>query len=275
MVGHDAIFLMGHGTASEQGQNEFLALVEQYRQHMESRATVGGGFIELATPEMTTAMDELVATRPQRITVVPLVLLPAGHMKDDGPRLVSHARSTSSSQTVVTYTSELGLLPEIISLVQSRRDEALKKLEVPASTRSHATLLVGRGSTDADANSDLFKVARLVSETSDHGLVLPAFVSLAQPSVTDGLETLRLLGARTIAVVPYFLFHGVLVDRIAAQAQQWSEDSGIEVTTTSAFGPDARLISAIDLRILQAHEGSVMSSCDLCFYRDSALTITK
>ena len=46
-------------------------------------------------------------------------------------------------------------------------------------------------------------------------MVEPAFVSLAEPSVPAALERCRLLGATKIVVVPYFLFTGVLVDRIA------------------------------------------------------------
>jgi sirohydrochlorin cobaltochelatase len=86
---------------------------------------------------------------------------------------------------------------------------------------------------------------------------------------------LKSLGAKTIGVVPYFLFHGVLIDRIRSQAQEWSKNSGVPVTTTPAFGPDERLISAIDLRVRQAVDGSAMSSCDLCCYRDSSLSVAR
>src|SRR4029077_12742413 len=74
---------------------------------------------------------------------------------------------------------------------------------------------VGRGSSDPDANADLFKIARLIHDATGIPVLEPAFVSLAEPRVPAAIERCRRLGAERIAVVPYFLFTGVLVDRIA------------------------------------------------------------
>ena len=78
--------------------------------------------------------------------------------------------------------------------------------------------MVGRGSTDPDANADVVKTARLLWEGRDYPLAETAFVSLARPDVAEGLERCRLLGARRIVVARYFLFPGVLPDRVAEQA---------------------------------------------------------
>ena len=78
------------------------------------------------------------------------------------------------------------------------------------------------GSSDPDANADLYKVARLVGDGRGFAVVEAAFVSLASPSVPEALDRCRRLGARRMAVVPYFLFTGVLVDRIGDQARAWA-----------------------------------------------------
>ena len=85
-----------------------------------------------------------------------------------------------------------------------------------------AVLVVGRGSTDPDANADVVKTARLLWEGRDYPLAETAFVSLARPGVAEGLERCRLLGARQIVVARYFLFPGVLPDRVADQAAEYA-----------------------------------------------------
>ena len=83
-------------------------------------------------------------------------------------------------------------------------------------------MLVGRGSSDPDATSDLYKFARLLADNRGLGLVEPAFAGVAQPTVPEALERCRRLGAKRIAVVPFFLFTGVLVPRIYAQAAEYA-----------------------------------------------------
>jgi sirohydrochlorin cobaltochelatase len=132
----------------------------------------------------------------------------------------------------------------------------------------HAVLLVGRGSTDPDANADLYKVARLLSDSRGLGLVEPAFVSLARPFVADGLERCRRLGARRIAVVPYFLFTGVLARRIGTQARAFARGArGLEVVVGRELGPDPRLARLVLERYAEALEGPPAVNCDCCVYR--------
>ena len=55
---------------------------------------VRGGFIELAEPDLDTAIDDLVGSGAAEagVVAVPLVLLGAGHMKNDGPGALARAR---------------------------------------------------------------------------------------------------------------------------------------------------------------------------------------
>ena len=80
-------------------------------------------------------------------------------------------------------------------------------------------LLVGRGSTDPDANAEVHKAARLLWEGRGYAGVETAFVSLAAPDVPSGLDRCVKLGARRIVVLPYFLFTGILPDRVRQQTR--------------------------------------------------------
>ncbi|HEY3239860.1 MAG TPA: CbiX/SirB N-terminal domain-containing protein, partial [Acidimicrobiia bacterium] len=127
---------------------------------------------------------------------------------------------------------------------------------------------VGRGSSDPDANSDLAKVARLVWDGRGFAAVEPAFVSLASPSVPEALDRCLRLGARRVTVVPYFLFTGVLVDRIGDHARDWARSHpDVEVTVGPYLGPVGPVADVVLERYHEALAGGAVMNCDLCVYR--------
>jgi hypothetical protein len=77
----------------------------------------------------------------------------------------------------------------MLRVLEERLDAVLDGADRAGTT----VLLVGRGSTDPDANAEICKVARLLWEGRGLRLVEPAFVSLAEPGVAAGLERCRLL----------------------------------------------------------------------------------
>ena len=81
---------------------------------------------------------------------------------------------------------------------------------------SHETMLVvvGRGASDPDANSNVAKVMRMLWEGFGFGWGETAYSGVTFPLVEPALEHAAKLGYRRIVVFPYFLFTGVLVQRI-------------------------------------------------------------
>jgi sirohydrochlorin cobaltochelatase len=259
-----ALLLVGHGTRSASGTEEFFALADRVRA-LDPTVPVGTGFIEMSPPPISVAVTDLVAAGASRIVVVPLVLLGAGHAKTDVPASVHIARHDHPGVTF-TYGAALGIHPDLLAVIDERLDAT-----VPAGQRSEtAVLLVGRGSSDPDANADLAKVARLLWEGRSYPFVEHAFVGLTAPRVGEGLERCRRLGARRIAVVPYFLFTGVLEERIRSQAQQFAADHPeVVVDVTSYLGPDDRIAALVLERYRDALAGQVRPNCDLCVHRVS------
>jgi sirohydrochlorin ferrochelatase len=269
-----ALFVVGHGTRDADGVAEFHQFLDVLRAEA-PHLYVHGGFIELAQPDLDTAIDEVVASggASSGIVAVPLVLLGAGHMKNDGPAALARARQRHPDVPVV-YGRELGVHPTVLALAEARIREAMNG--TPAQARaaesgkatSHATVLVSRGSSDPDANSDLHKACRLVWDHRDLGLVEPAFVSLAPPDVAEAMERCRRLGATAITVVPYFLFTGVLPERIGAQARAWGDaHPDIDVRVGRHLGPVPPLARLVLERYEEARRGDARMNCDLCTYR--------
>jgi sirohydrochlorin ferrochelatase len=261
-MGGPALLVIGHGSRSVEGVDEFWRFADVLRAEAPD-ARIGFGFIELVEPDLDTAVDRLVATGADDVVGVPLVLLGAGHMKNDGPACLARARARHPGVRF-TYGTELGVHPLALEVAADRVGAALG----PADPATTAVLLVGRGSSDPDANADLAKVARLLWDGRGIGAVEPAFISLAAPDVAAGLERCRRLGATRICVVPYFLFTGVLVDRIAAEAGAWAAaHPEVEVVVGAHLGADRRLARLVLERFSQAAAGEANASCDCCVYR--------
>ena len=98
-------------------------------------------------------------------------------------------------------------------------DERISAVVPEEEKEETAVLIVGRGSSDPDANSDLSKIARLFYEGRPYPLVESAYVGMTPPDVADGLDRCRKLGAKRIVVFSYFLFTGVLEERIREQSK--------------------------------------------------------
>ena len=256
-----ALLIVGHGTRSAEGVLQFRAHVNRIRAM--AKVDVAGGFIELSEPPLADAVAELVAAGHRRVVALPLVLVAAGHSKGDIPAALKR-ESLRHPGLSFDYGRPLSGHPTILSLLAERLDAVLS----PDKRIDTAVLLVGRGTTDPDANADVARVARLFWEGRNLQMVEPAFVSLAEPSVLQGLERCRALGARSIVVLPYFLFSGVLPERVIAQARSWGEENQeIELRFADLIGDCWSLAELVLERYAEALAGQVRVNCDACLYR--------
>jgi cobalt/nickel transport system ATP-binding protein len=257
-----ALLVVGHGSRDADGVEEFWALAEAIRDAARA-LPLEFGFIEMAAPLVDEALDRLVLAGAQRIVSVPLVLLAAGHLKNDGPAALARARARHP-EVDFRMGRDLGIDPVVLDVAEDRIRAAIGE-DDPGTT---GVVLVGRGSSDPDATSDLYKVARLLSDGRGLPSVEPAFAGVAQPDVTAALERCRRLGANTIVVVPFLLFTGVLVPRIYRRAAEWAEEHPrVTVRGGPHLGPDRRLARVVLERYREALQGDVRMNCDLCTYR--------
>lgn len=115
-------------------------------------------------------------------------------------------------------------------------------------------ILVDHGSTFDDANDMLLEVVRTFREASGIGIVEPAHMELAEPTIAQAFARCVEQGAKHVVVHPYFLSPGRHstsdIPRIAAEAA--AMHPGIEVTVTEPLGVDAQISEVILRRIQEA-----------------------
>lgn len=255
------VLLIGHGSR-EQGANlEFEDVVATYRATRPA-LRVESAYIELASPLLSEALAQL-APEVSRIVVVPLFLFASGHVKNDIPIAIDDVRRRFPHVEIVA-APVLGVHPTLVDVAWSRAHDAI----AAAPLDKTLLLVVGRGSSDPDANGDFCKVARLVGEQRGLFHVEPTFIGITKPSVEASLDLVARMRPGHVTVLPYLLFAGRLLTRLSSQVGAFAErHPWIRASLAAHLGNDPRVLSLIDERVEQALERRALLPCDTCQYR--------
>jgi sirohydrochlorin ferrochelatase len=257
-----AILIVGHGSRDPDGIREFLDLARAFAAHRPGQR-VAISFLEFARPTLQEAIDQLVAEGAGTIVVLPGVLMAAGHAKNDLASEVRLARQRYP-HVAVHMGSPLDVDADLLRLCRLRYQEAIAH-------RPHAEtllLLVGRGSSDPDANSNIAKVARFLQEGYPTAWASWAYTGIAHPLVEEALPVCARSGFPRIVVQPYFLFAGVLLKRIYEQVARWQQERpDLEIIATPHLQAHPFLIEAFARRANEALYGRGHMNCSLCQYR--------
>jgi len=256
------ILLVGHGSRDDEGNEEF----REFARRLVDRIPypLASCFLEFAEPDVEQGIAECIRHGATGIVVVPVILLAASHVKWEIPELIDQAR-TRYPGISIRYGRPVGLHPRIVDLLVSRFYQATADTDDVSET---AIVLMGRGSSDPDANGDLYKLARILWERTRVMTVETCFTGITDPRLPEGVRRAARLGARRIVVVPYFLFTGVLIKRMTDLLQELAgQYPGIDLSMAEYFGYHEVLAQVVHDRIEEAMRGHAAMTCDLCRYR--------
>jgi sirohydrochlorin cobaltochelatase len=254
--------ILGHGSRDASANLAFERWVAGYRALTRHEVDVALAYVELASPSLEDTLLGL-GERYRRVAVVPAVLFAAGHIKNDVPLALDAARTRAPG---VHYASArpLGVDARLADVIAARVREALGD-DDPAQT---AVLVVGRGSSDADANGDFMKLVRLFAERQPYMRVDACFAGVTTPSVEDGLAWIARARPARIVVVPYLLFAGRILDKLKAAVAAFDAATPWVGTRLAApLGDDPRLLMVAYERAQGALIGRDPMPCDTCQYR--------
>jgi sirohydrochlorin cobaltochelatase len=270
MTAPPGVMICGHGSRDDQAIAEFAALARAMRARLPERA-VEWGFLEFARPVIRDGLDRLRAAGAREVLAVPGMLFAAGHAKNDIPSVLNGYEAEHPGMRI-RYGRELGIDPRLLRAAADRVREAV--VAAPGEVSRHETLLVvvGRGSSDPDANSNIAKVARMLWEGIGFGWAEAAYSGVTFPLVAPALEHAAKLGYRRIIVFPYFLFTGILVDRIYAAADEVAaKHPEIEFVKAPYLNDHPQVIATFEERIGQILTGDIAMNCQMCKYRTQVL----
>ena len=211
------VLLVAHGTRDELGLQQTRSVAQQLSQRL-PQATIDVCFLELAEPTIAAGARRLAERGVRRMTVAPLLLLAAGHAKRDIPRAVAEA-ARDFPELSIRQAPHLGCHPRVLELSARRFAESLKGQEAVADEQT-LLLMVGRGSTDPEANAEMARFSRLRFEQQPLGRIEICFTAMARPSLGEALAVVGTMEFARIVVQPHLLFAGELATRVRHEAQQ-------------------------------------------------------
>jgi len=259
-VEHRSVLILGHGSRVARANAEFEALVEAFRRRRPD-LDVSHAYIELAKPLLVDGLAA-AAARADRVVLLPVFLLAAGHMKQDVPQALAAARARFP-RVRFEAARVLGVVNRMVDLALDRAGE-----QVPlggAEAARTALLPVGRGSSDSDANSDFCKLTRVLAERGGFRRAEPCFIAVTSPLFEPAAEDLAKVHDGPILVQPYFLFAGLLVEQLAREVEAFrARHPGRAVHLTGHLGPDARLLELLEERLDEVLGGVAIHPCDAC-----------
>jgi sirohydrochlorin cobaltochelatase len=271
------LLMIGHGTRDEEGRQTFLDFAKVY-QVLDSSRPVVPCFLELTAPTIQEGVDQCVEQGYTELSALPILLFAARHNKFDVTNELDRAR-VRHPQVRFHYGRHFGITPGILDLWRDR----MSKLDQPfgdsesqeqskiQNRQDTVLLFVGRGSSDPDANGDVYKMARMLWEGSGYKTVETCFIGITHPRLEEGFRRARLYQPKRIIVLPYFLFTGSLVKKIFdITAQQQEQYPEISMTCLPEMGIQPQLLSILREREIETQLGQVQMNCEMCKFRQAA-----
>ena len=262
-----ALLLIGHGSRDADGVREFHRMAERLFAALPERLCLSS-FLELTEPSLREGVAQLSCQGATAITALPVMLMAAGHIKNDIPAELETVQAEHPDLSI-TLGTELGVHPALLQAARERIEAGEAAFGPDYSRRDTLLLVVGRGSSDPDANSNLAQITRLLWETLGFGWAETAYCAVTPPPVAAALERVHGLNFNYRLVFPYILFGGRVIQQIAATVADYQRlHPKIQVATAPYLNDHPLVVEALIERLRQAEAGQGVMNCPLCQYKE-------
>ena len=269
-MGKLGVMVCGHGSRDADAIAEFEAVARGIRERL-PQYEVDSGFLEFASPVIRDGLDALRGRGVDDVLAIPAMLFAAGHAKNDIPSVLN-AYQARYPGVSIRYGRELAVEAKLLQASAERIRTALAGAPSEVPVEETLLVVVGRGASDPDANSNVAKVTRMLWEGFGFGWAETAYSGVTFPLVRPALEHAARLGYRRIVVFPYFLFTGVLVKRIYGHtdlvAAAYPE---IEFLKAPYLNDHPLVLDVFAERVDEILGGQNRMNCGLCKYRTQIL----
>jgi sirohydrochlorin cobaltochelatase len=262
------VMVCGHGSRDVKAVEEFRGMARGLADRLPY--PLESGFLEFARPVLREGLDRLRARGVDHVLAVPGMLFAAGHVKNDVPSVLNGYAAEHGLR--IDFGRDLGIDPKLLRAACDRIEAALADTGSEVPRNETLLAVIGRGTSDPDANGNVAKVARMLWEGMSFGWAEVGFSGVAEPRVDGVLERAVRLGFSRIVVFPWFLFSGVLVRRIYDQIDHVAaRHGGIEFVTAGYLNDHPLVLETFVDRIEGILEGDINMNCLMCKYRSQVI----
>ncbi|RSL31653.1 sirohydrochlorin chelatase [Salibacterium salarium] len=233
-----AVLYVGHGTRVPEGSEQLKTFAEEAKKDIpyDIQETC---FLELSKPDIMEGAARCVEKGADSIAVVPVLLLSAGHIKEDIPEELDKVKE-AYPHVSIQYGAPFGLHTKMLDVLQQRLENKGWQKGQDA-----GILLVGRGSSDDKAITDFHDIASLLQKRTGVDKVDTAFLAAANPTFDEGLEKVAKSSTKNVYVLPYLLFTGLLMQEMQTKIEAADKTSEPSLYLCDYLGYDKQLIEVL------------------------------
>ncbi len=267
------VMICGHGSRSQAAVDEFAVLAQKLPAYLPDDWITDYGYLEFANPVIRDGLDRLREAGCERILAVPGMLFAAMHAKNDIPTVLNTYAAKHGVD--IRYGRELGVDPRMIAAAGARVQQAVDSANAAhGAVPLHETCLVviGRGASDPDANANVAKIARMLWEGIGFGWCEVGYSGVTFPLVEPCLTHVARLGYRRVIVFPYFLFTGILIDRIYGFTDKVAAaHPDIHFVKAGYLNDHPEVLATFAERVREIAGDAAIPNCAICAYREQVL----
>lgn len=267
------VMICGHGSRSQAAVDEFAVLAKKLPELLPQDWLIDYGYLEFANPVIRDGLDRLREAGCDRILAVPGMLFAAMHAKNDIPTVLN--TYAAKWDIDVRYGRELGVDPKMIAAAGARVEAAAaqaNKIHGQLPLSETALVVIGRGASDPDANANVSKITRMLWEGMGFGWAETGYSGVTFPLVEPCLEHVARLGYKRVIVFPYFLFTGILIDRIYGFTDKVAENHpDIEFVKAGYLNDHEKVLETFAERVTELVGETPPPNCAMCKYRTQVL----
>ena len=269
------VMICGHGSRSQSAVDEFSTLAEKLPPFLPSDWEMEYGYLEFANPVIRDGLDKLREAGCDKILAVPGMLFAAMHSKNDIPTVLNTYAAKHGME--VSYGRELGVDPKMVAAAGGRIADALASANAEhgdVALQDTCLVVIGRGASDPDANGNVAKIARMLQEGMGFGWLEVGYSGVTFPLVEPCLQHASKLGYKRIIVFPYFLFSGILIDRIYGFTDQVaSQHPDITFVKAGYLGDHPKVLETFAERVSEQLGAVPPPNCGICAFREQVLAL--
>ncbi|MDG0842118.1 sirohydrochlorin chelatase [Staphylococcus equorum] len=239
------VLYVSHGSRVDEAVTEAADFIELVKKQIDV-SLQETCFLELTEPNLSQGFQRLVNKGATEISVIPVLLLSAGHYFKDIPKEIQQNQE-KYPHVKVSYGKPLGVQQRLSGILQQRIEETHMTPSIDAKV-----LIVGRGSYNPQTQKDLSTIKTQLQDTNNELDIEVCYLAACGPSFEEALQDAVNKGHSQIFVVPYLWFTGILERHIATTIDGYSVEN--DIVLCARLGNHNQLQTALKERVEETFE---------------------